>query len=93
MITPWILANRTLYITTYSKHGNLDDVENGEYTLFRSSQGNDAISNEHAERTGADVEADMILFWVKVTPVSANRSRMQFVIKLNLGGSIPNKLR
>lgn len=43
MVTPWILANRTLYVTTYHKHS--EDLENGEYTVFRSSQGNDALSD------------------------------------------------
>ena len=40
-----------------------------------------------------DVEADMILFFLRVQPVSPQLSRVQFVIHMNLGGSIPGKLR
>ena len=69
MITPWILNNRSLYVTTYHKH-SVEDSENQEYAVFRSSQGNDALSDANAELTGEDVEADMILFFVRVTPIS-----------------------
>ena len=36
MITPWILNNRSIYVTTYHKHHS-EDLETGTYTLFRSS--------------------------------------------------------
>ena len=92
MITPWILNNRSLYVTTYHKHSS-DNFDAGTYTVFRSSQGNDKISEANYERTGDDVEADMILFWLQCMPVNDKLSRVRFVIKLNLGGSIPGRLR
>lgn len=75
MITPWILANRTLYVTTYHKHS--EDLENGEYAVFRSSSGNDGLSDQYAEAlTGEDVEADMLLFMLRVQPISPQLSRV-----------------
>ena len=41
MITPWILSNRSVFPTTYHKHSN--DLD-GAYTLIRSSQGNQQIT-------------------------------------------------
>lgn len=61
--------------------------------MFRSTQGNDNISEANFERTGDDVEADMAIFWLQLTPINENSSRIQFVIKINLGGSIPGRLR
>lgn len=40
-----------------------------------------------------DVIADMILFWMKVIPLTDTSSTVQFVMKLNLGGSIPNRIQ
>lgn len=65
----------------------------GPYTLVRSSEGNQAISDENNERIGDDVEADLILFWVQVTPVDGSRVRIRFAMQVNLGGSLPGKLR
>ena len=35
----------------------------------------------------------MILFWFNVTPVTEEKSRLRFVVQLNLGGSIPQRIR
>lgn len=37
--------------------------------------------------------ADMILFWMRVVPLTDNSSTVQFVMKINLGGSIPNRIQ
>mmetsp|Transcript_42615 Transcript_42615/g.56250 ORF Transcript_42615/g.56250 Transcript_42615/m.56250 type:complete len:166 (-) Transcript_42615:2395-2892(-) len=91
MITPWIISNRSIYVTTYHMHD--EDLENGPYTLIRSSQGNDAISDANVEMTGEDVEADMILFMLNVMPIREGLSRVRFIIHINLGGGLPGPLR
>ena len=42
---------------------------------------------------GTDVEADFILFFINVTPLSATEFRIRFAMHANLGGSLPNKAR
>lgn len=90
MHTPWIISDRSIFATTYHQHS---DTVDGPYTLVRSSEGNQAISDENNERIGDDVEADLILFWVQVTPVDGSRVRIRFAMQVNLGGSLPGKLR
>ena len=79
-----------MYVTTYHSHS--PDLENGTYTLLRSSQGNDEIYKANKNRTGKDIEADLILFWLQVTP-SEKGCRVQLIHELNLKGSMINKQR
>ena len=90
MLTPWIVSNRTVFATTYHVHSESID---GHYSLVRSSEGNTSIADEHAERIGDDVEADLTLFWVNVNPITATSSRINFAVKINLGGSLPQRIR
>ena len=90
MITPWILSNRSIFPTTYHKH---TEGINTSYTLVRSSQGNEAISERNSELIGEDVEADFILFWVNCVPVTDTTYRLRFAMNANLGGSLPDRLR
>ena len=90
MLTPWIISNRSLFVTTYHKHS---DALEGQYTMIRSSEGNSKIQDANAEIVLDDVEADMILFWVNCIPMTSTMSKVQFIMHLNLGGSLPGPLR
>ena len=90
MITPFIISNRSVFVTTYHVHS---DTIDGQYTLVRSSKGNDSISDREAEAVGDDVEADFILFWINCIPIDENSMKVQFIFHLNLGGTIPQMLR
>ena len=90
MHTPFFLSNRSVFPTTYHMHG--DDMDS-DYTLIRSSQGNEALSEEHVELIGNDVEADFILFWVNCVAISETQSRIRFAMHANLGGSLPDRAR
>ena len=41
MLTPFIIANRSVFVTTYHKHS---DTIDGEYAMVRSSEGNAEIA-------------------------------------------------
>ena len=73
MLTPFIISNRSVFPTTYHKHS--DSVES-QYTLIRSSQGNDDIVDRHADMIGEDVEADFKLFWVNCIPMTSTMSKI-----------------
>ena len=42
MLTPWILNNRSIFVTTYHMH---EDTLNDGYTLVRSSEGNGPLAD------------------------------------------------
>lgn len=90
MLTPFIISNRSVFISTYHKH---TDTLEGEYTLIRSSDGNQAIIDEHADLIGDDVEADFHLFWLHCVPMTSTLSKIQLVVHANLGGALPGPMR
>ena len=90
MLTPFIISNRSVFPTTYHKH---TDTLEGQYTLIRSSTGNDDIVDRHSDMIGEDVEADFKLFWVNCIPISSTMSKIQIVMHINLGGSLPGPMR
>ena len=73
MLTPFIISNRSVFVTTYHVHS---DTIDGQYTLVRSSKGNDSISDREAEAVGDDVEADFILFWINCIPIDENSMKV-----------------
>ena len=92
MHTPFILSNRSVFPTTYNIHDTAS--VDGAFTVMRSSQGNDAISEANYEMVGDDVEADLILFWVNIVPQEDGKTnRIRFCMHANLGGYIPQKMR
>ena len=90
MLTPFIIANRSVFVTTYHKHS---DTIDGEYAMVRSSEGNAEIADRHAERIGNDVEADLILFWCHAIPITETSCKINFIAHVNLGGGLPQKMR
>lgn len=90
MLTPFIISNRSIFITTYHKH---TDMMESQYTLIRSSSGNQNIVDQNSELIGEDVEADFHLFWVNCIPMTSSLSKIQLVIHANLGGSLPGPMR
>ena len=90
MLTPFIISNRSVFPTTYHKH---TDTLEGQYTLIRSSTGNDDIVDRHSDMIGEDVEADFKLFWVNCIPMTSTLSKIQLVMHINLGGSLPGPMR
>ena len=42
---------------------------------------------------GDDVEADFKLFWINCIPISSTMSKMQIVLHINMGGSLPGPMR
>ena len=91
MITPWILANRSVFPTTYHKHS--EEGVNGPYTLIRSSTGNNSIAEANAEQIGDDEEADFHLFWINSVPITETTTRIRLAMHVNLGGSLPGPMR
>ena len=91
MITPWIIANRSVFPTTYHKHS--EEGVTGAYTLIRSGTGNDAIVEANVEQIGDDEEASFHLFWVNCVPITDTLCRVRLAIHADLGGSLPGPLR
>ena len=65
-IPVFFMSNRCMFVTSYHVHS---DSEDGEYTLIRSSKGNDTISKENYDKVGKDVEGDLAITWINAKPV------------------------
>ena len=84
------VGHRSVFPTTYHLHS--DDID-GEYTLLRSSLGNEDIAEENADKLGDDIEADLVLFWLNVKPLGQESCQVTLVAHVDLGETLPKKMK